>query len=137
MNGGVATHIIIVLAVILGGYLVNSAIGSGYHHISAPCGKPEETGCFILHSPVDPPTHKKCTQLWIYTNPVEKGPCVSFKHPSYSTMMKESANNTIFNSGITAAYKAIHQEGKSRTAPCPETDRNWCLGWKYGMANNS
>ena len=62
--------------------------------------------------------HQKCkppyTQLYVYTEPVQKE-CLLLTHPNHSTMMKESANNTIFNSGTTAAYKAIHEEGKSRS----------------------
>jgi hypothetical protein len=36
--------------------------------------------------------------------------------------------NIIFDNGIEAAYKAIHEEGKSRSAPCPNSDKSWYDG---------
>jgi hypothetical protein len=48
--------------------------------------------------------HEKhpCTQLWIYTQPVQKGPCVVFKHPSGHELEKANKANIEFNKGVEA-----------------------------------
>jgi hypothetical protein len=49
----------------------------------------------------------KCIQLWVYTEPVQKGPCVVFHHSN--TAFATTTNNTVF--GTTAYSKS--REGDS------------------------
>lgn len=123
MNG-VPIHIILVIVIIFCGYFVNVGVGSGYHHTLEKCVNASQTSCLILKpNPSDPPT-KKCTQLYVFTFPVQKGPCMLFKHPTGAALVKANNENLRFNSGVEAATNS-----NSTNAKCPSSDRSFCQGW--------
>jgi hypothetical protein len=120
MNG-VLNHIILVIVIIFCGYLVNVSVGSGYHHTLEKCVNPSQTSCLILKA-----TTRKCTQLYVFTFPVQKGPCVSFKHPKGAVLVKAINENIRFNFGLEAATNSNSTAGTK----CPSSDRSFCEGYK-------
>lgn len=71
-------------------------------------------------------SHKGCTQLWVYTQPVQKGPCVIFHHPTGQDLIKANNANIQYNLGIMAAQKA------NTIIKCPiGHTKSYCDGWLY------
>jgi hypothetical protein len=67
--------------------------------------------------------HPKCIQLWVYTFPVQKGPCVVFKHPSGHELEKADRANIEFNRGVEA--------GHLKKSTCPSgNSKEFCAGWQ-------
>jgi hypothetical protein len=107
MTSGVAVHLIIACVLILLGAI---------------------TATFFSHQPVAHGLHQyhhhpKCTQLWIYTFPVQKGPCVVFQHPSGHELEKANRANIEFNRGVEAGHL------KKSTCPSGNT-KEFCAGWQ-------
>ena len=69
--------------------------------------------------------HKKCTQLWVFTFPVQKGPCVHFTHPTGAALTRANYANIRFNSGVEAATNS----NATTSAKCPSSDKSYCEGW--------
>jgi hypothetical protein len=82
--------------------------------------------------------HEKhpCTQLWVYTQPVQKGPCVVFKHPSGHELEKANRANIEFNKGVEAGHlRTLTFTAKNSTIAknqlnCPSGEKEFCSGWK-------
>jgi hypothetical protein len=108
MTSEVAVHLIIACAVILLGaiavtFFSPQSVAHGLHQ--------------YRH-------HPKCTQLWIYTFPVQKGPCVVFQHPSGHELEKANRANIEFNRGVEAGRT-------SNSTICPSgNSKEFCSGWK-------
>ena len=81
--------------------------------------------------------HEKhpCTHLWVYTEPVQKGPCIVFKHPSGHESEKVNKANIEFNIGVEAGHlRTLTFTAKNSTNQlnCPSGNtKEFCSGWKY------
>lgn len=80
--------------------------------------------------------HEKhpCTQLWVYTEPVQKGPCIVFKHLSGHELEKANRANIEFNKGVEAGHlRTLTFTAKNSTNQlnCPSANsKQFCSGWK-------
>jgi hypothetical protein len=75
--------------------------------------------------------HPKCTQLWIYTYPVQKGPCVVFQHPSGHELEKANRANIEFNRGVEAGHLRTLTFNSTSQLNCPSGNtKEFCSGWK-------
>jgi hypothetical protein len=68
-----------------------------------------------------PRKHPKCTQLWIYTEPVQKGPCIVFKHPSGHELERANRANIEFNKGVEAGHQRTLTINSTALAAIPES----------------
>jgi len=48
--------------------------------------------------------HQKCQQLWVFTSPVQKGPCVIFHHPIGRALETINKSNIEFNQGVEVGH---------------------------------
>jgi hypothetical protein len=77
--------------------------------------------------------HEKhpCTQLWVYTEPVQKGPCIVFKHPSGHELEKANKANIEFNKGVEAGHLRTLTFNSTNQLNCPNGNtKEFCSGWK-------
>jgi hypothetical protein len=75
--------------------------------------------------------HTKCTQLYVYTYPVEKGPCIVFKHPSGHELEKANKDNIQFNRGVEAGHMRTLTFNSTNQLNCPGGNtKEFCSGWK-------
>jgi hypothetical protein len=75
--------------------------------------------------------HPKCTQLWVYTFPVQKGPCIVFKHPSGHELEKANRANIEFNKGVEAGHLRTLTFNSTNQLDCPSgNSKEFCSGWK-------
>jgi hypothetical protein len=90
----------------------------------------------LLYSPYaayssHPHKHTKCTQLWVYTEPVQKGPCIVFKHPSGHELEKANRANIEFNKGVEAGQLRTLTFNSTNQLNCPSANtKEFCSGWK-------
>ncbi len=90
----------------------------------------------LLYSPYaasssHPHKHTKCTQLYVYTYPVEKGPCIVFKHPSGHELEKANRANIEFNKGVEAGHLRTVTFYSTNELKCPSgNSKEFCSGWK-------
>ncbi|MGB8934014.1 MAG: hypothetical protein WCC17_02770 [Candidatus Nitrosopolaris sp.] len=75
--------------------------------------------------------HPKCTQLWVYTFPVQKGPCIVFKHPSGHELEKANKANIEFNKGVETGHLRTLTFNSTNQLNCPSGNtKEFCSGWK-------
>ena len=76
--------------------------------------------------------HPKCTQLWVYTEPVQEGPCIVFKHPSGHELEKANRANIEFNKGVDAGHlRTFTTKNSTNQLNCPSGNtKEFCSGWK-------
>jgi hypothetical protein len=90
----------------------------------------------LLYSPYaassyHPHEHTKCTQLYVYTYPVEKEPCIVFKHPSGHELEKANRANIEFNKGVEAGHLKTLTFNSTSQLNCPSGNSiEFCSGWK-------
>jgi hypothetical protein len=70
-----------------------------------------------------------CTQLWVYTEPVQKGPCIVFKHLSCHELEKANRANIEFNKGVEAGHLRTLTFNSQLNCPSGNT-KEFCSGWK-------
>ena len=83
--------------------------------------------------------HEKrpCTQLWVYTFPVQKGPCIVFKHPSGQELEKANRANIEFNEGVEAGHLRNLTFNFTNQLNCPSGNSNeFCSGWKFAISHH-
>ena len=77
--------------------------------------------------------HEKhpCTQLWVYTEPVQKEPCIVFEHPSGHELEKANRANIEFNKGVEAGHLRTLTFNSTNQLKCPsDNTKEFCSGWK-------
>ena len=88
----------------------------------------------LFYSPynvVDGFHHQKCQQLYVYTFPVQKGPCVIFHHPSGHELEKVNRANIEFNKGVEAGHLRTLTFNSTSQLNCPSgNSKEFCSGWK-------
>jgi hypothetical protein len=79
--------------------------------------------------------HEKhpCTQLWMYTEPVQKGPCVVFKHPIGHELEKANRANIEFNKRVEAGHLRTLTFTAKNQLNCPSGEKEFCSGWKSAI----
>jgi hypothetical protein len=71
------------------------------------------------------------TQLWVYTEPVQKGPCIVFKHPTGHELEKANRANIEFNKGVEAGHLRTLTFNSTHQLDCPSgNSKEFCSGWK-------
>ena len=73
--------------------------------------------------------HHKCTQLWVFTFPVQKGPCISFRHPTGSALTRANNANIQYNLGVSESHKALQENKFTSVCPAGHT-KSYCEGWE-------
>jgi hypothetical protein len=72
-----------------------------------------------------------CTQLWVYTEPVQKGPCIVFKHSSGHELEKANRANIEFNKGVEAGNAMSLAFNSTNQLNCPsDNTKEFCSGWE-------
>jgi hypothetical protein len=78
-----------------------------------------------------PHKHTKCTQLWVYTYSVQKGPCIVFNHPSGHELEKTNRANIEFNKGVEAGHLRTLTFNSVDQLNCPSGNtKEFCSGWE-------
>jgi hypothetical protein len=118
MTSEVAVHLIIACALILLGAIAATFFSP----------QPVAHGLHQYHHHHKNP---KCTQLWVYTEPVQKGPCVVFQHPSGHELEKANRANIEFNRGVEAGHLRTLTFNSTNQLNCPSGNtKEFCSGWK-------